>query len=208
MSEVVSIVSGGWSASQVDLNAVPGFVIGVNNSSLHMPRIDAGISMDRRWAEAYWPWFKTKNETQRLELYLRPNNVLNIIERPDWLHVYKCDHRSHVMSDEPGKLNGTNSGGVALNLAYQMRPKTLYLFGFDYRPGPKSEWHWFEHGVGKDVVGAYSIQAGRYGGWARQFDAAGPMFKSKGIDVVNVSDISVVRAFRKLSPRDFMKGVR
>lgn len=206
--DVVSIISGGPSASLIDLNQVPGFVIGVNNASLHIPRIDAAVSMDRRWAEAYWPWCNERNENGRLEVHLRPNAVLNIPDRPEWLRVYQCDHRMHIMSDEPGRLNGTNSGGIALNLAYQMRPKRLYLFGFDYRPGPKNEWHWFEHTGKTDTVGAFSIHANRYRGWAQQFSDAGPKFKARGIQVLNVSDISMVTAFPKISPRDFMKGAR
>lgn len=208
MSDIISIVSGGWSASQVDLSQVPGFVIGVNNAALHAPRLDAAISMDRRWAERYWPWLKERGDAGKLRVWLRPNNVLNIRERPDWLTVYRCEHKSHRMSDEPGKLNGTNSGGVALNLAYSLRPKKVYLFGFDYRPGPKREWHWFERTGKTNTVGAFSIQPGRYAGWAREFDHAGPMFKARGIEVLNVSSISLVRAFRKISPADFNKGAR
>jgi len=207
--EVVSIVSGGPSASLVDLASVPGFVIGVNNAALHLPRIDGAISMDRRWAEAHWPWFMERNGA--VKLWLRPNNVQNLRKRPewkpDWLTVFQNDHKSHRMSDEPGRLNGTNSGGVALNLAYSMQPKKLYLFGFDYRPGPKQEMHWFAQGeTGR--VGDYPIHNGRYANWAREFSDVGLQFRAKGIEVVNVSPISLVTAFRKISPSDYMKGIR
>lgn len=209
MVETVSIVSGGYSASQVDLASVPGFVIGVNNAALHMPRIDAAITMDRRWSEAHWPWFMEKNG--EVKLWLRPNNIANLKKlpewKPDWVTVFQCDHKQHRMSDEAGRLNGTNSGGVALNLAYSLQPKKLYLFGFDYRPGPKMEMHWFATGeTGR--VGDYPIHTGRYSGWARQFNDCAAQFKAKGIDVANVSDTSVVQAFRKVSPSAFMKGAR
>lgn len=200
---VVSVISGGWSASQVDLARAPGFVIGVNNAAIHAPRVDAAISMDRRWAEAYWPWAAERSAVGEFKLWLRPNNVLNITDRPDWLQIYRCNHRTHIMSDEAGVLNGTNSGGVALNLSYSMRPKTVYLFGFDYRPGPHGEPHWFENSGNTGVVGAFSIHNRRYAGWAKEFDAAGRKFIAAGIDVVNVSDTSIVRAFRRLSPSAF-----
>jgi hypothetical protein len=207
--DVVSIVSGGPSASLVDLASVPGFVIGVNNAALHLTRIDGAITMDRRWSEAHWPYFLEK--AGAIKLWLRPNNVMNLKKlpewKPDWVTVFQCDHKSHRMSDEPGKLNGTNSGGVALNLAYQMQPKKLYLFGFDYRPGPKQEMHWFARGeTGR--VGDYPIHTGRYGNWAREFNDVGLQFRAKGIDVVNVSSISLVTAFRKMSPAEYMKGAR
>jgi hypothetical protein len=207
--EVVSVVSGGPSASLVDLNSVPGFVIGVNNASLHMPRIDGAISMDRRWAEAHWQWFMDHNGS--VKLWLRPNNVMNLKNlpewKPEWVSVFQCDHKQHRMSDDPGQLNGTNSGGVALNLAYSMRPKKVYLFGFDYRPGPQRQMHWFANGeTGR--VGDYPIHENRYRNWAREFSDVALQFRAKNIEVVNVSSISLVTAFRKVSPADYMKGVR
>lgn len=210
MYDTVSIVSGGFSASQVDLTTVPGFVIGVNNSALHQPRIDAAITMDRRWSEAHWPFFVEK--AGAIKVWMRPNNVIRIKKvpgwtKPEWLTVYQCDHKSHLMSDIPGQLNGTNSGGVALNLAYSFKPKKLYLFGFDYCPGPRQEMHWFAQGeTGR--VGDYPIHTGRYAGWARQFSDVAPQFRQKGIDVVNVSASSIVTAFRKITPKEYAKGVR
>ncbi len=202
--EIISIVSGGPSASHIDLAKVPGFVIGVNNASLHAPRLDAAVSMDRRWAEAYWPWLKERNDIGRLLTYLRPNNVLNISERPDWLTVYKCDHKQFAMSNEPGRLDGTNSGGIALNLAYSMKPKTVFLFGFDYCRGRKGQWHWFEKHQATDAMGNAAIHERRYAGWAREFELPARQFQQAGIDVINVSDISAVKAFRAISPSTFM----
>lgn len=209
MYDTVSIVSGGYSASQVDLTSAPGFVIGVNNAALHLERIDAAITMDRRWSEAHWPFFVEK--AGAIKVWMRPNNVMRLKRlpewKPDWVTVYQCDNKSHLMSDVPGQLNGTNSGGVALNLAYSLRPKTLYLFGFDYCPGPRREMHWFARGeTGR--VGDYPIHTGRYAGWARQFNDVAPQFRQRGIDVVNVSASSIVTAFRKITPKEYAKGVR
>ncbi len=204
---MVSIVSGGPSAALVDIAKVPGHVIGVNNAALHMTRIDSAISMDRRWAEAHFPWFKERAGAVRL--WLRPNNISNLRKlpewQPDWLHVYQCDHKSWRMSDEPGRLNGTNSGGVALNLAYSFKPRKVYLFGFDYT-APNGSHHWFAKGeTGR--VGDYPIHPNRYRNWALEFDAVAPQFSQRGIEVVNVSSISLVRAFRKIAPADYMKGI-
>lgn len=206
--EVVSIVSGGPSAALVDLSKVPGLVIGVNNAALHMQRIDAAVTMDRRWSEAHWPYFQERDGA--IKLWLRPNNISNLRKLPEWprpwVTVYQCDHRSHLMSDEPGRLNGTNSGGVALNLAYSFRPRKVYLFGFDYTASPKGAHHWFANGeTGR--VGDYPIHPNRYRNWALEFDHVAPQFSVKGIEVVNVSSISLVRAFRKVAPADYMKGI-
>jgi hypothetical protein len=48
-----------------------------------------------------------------------------------------------VFTDQVGVLNGTNSGLCGFNLAYQMRPKQILLFGFDMKRGPNGEAHWF-----------------------------------------------------------------
>lgn len=166
--------------------------------------------MDRRWTEAHYDFFKERNGL--IKLYVRPNNVLRIKKqtgwtKPEWLTIYQCDHKAHLMSDVPGQLNGTNSGGVALNLAYSLRPKKLYLFGFDYCPGPKREMHWFAQGeTGR--VGDYPIHTGRYAGWAREFNDVAPQFRKQGIDVINVSASSIVMAFRKITPKEYNKGVR
>lgn len=203
---IVSIVSGGWSASQVDLTKIPGPVIGVNNATLHMPRVDMAITMDRRWAEAYWPWIRERGNAGSLKAFLRRNNVCNIAERPDWLTIYKNDHKSFVMSDETNTLNGTNSGGVALNLAYSLKPRQLLLFGFDYRRGPKGQFHWFEPSTNTGVVGAYAIHDNRYRNWAREFEYAGEQFRRAGIEVLNVSDTTVVTAFKRVSPKEYSKA--
>lgn len=206
-SEFLSVVSGGWSASQADLSRIPGPVIAVNSAALYAPKIDHAVTMDRRWAEAHWPALKAKNETGSVHTWFRRNNVCNIHERPDWLTIYQCDHKMPVMSAEPNTLNGTNSGGIALNLAYHLRPKRLLLFGFDYRPGPKGEPHWFEPTGETNIVGAYHIHRGRYANWAKQFSVAAEQFAAAGIDVINVSDTTVVTAFARISPKEYMRGV-
>lgn len=174
-----------------------------------MTRIDGAITMDRRWSEAHWPYFREKNGA--IKLWMRPNNVQNLRKlpewQPDWVTVYQCDYKSWRMSDEHNRLNGTNSGGVALNLAYSFKPRKVYLFGFDYCPSPKGAHHWFANGeTGR--VGDYPINPNRYRNWAFEFDAVAPQFSERGIEVVNVSSISFVRAFRKIAPADYMKGIQ
>src|SRR5262245_32748424 len=167
--------------------------------------------MDRRWAEAHWVWANKRARLGDFTLWLRPNNIANLKKmpdwQPDWERVLQCNHKHHWMSDESGRLDGTNSGGVALNLAYSMRPKRPSLFGFDYQPAQNGEAHWFAKGR-TGLVGDYPIHVPRYRGWGWQFNDVAHQFKSKGIDVANVSATTVVQAFRKIAPADFMKGVR
>jgi len=50
--------------------------------------------------------------------------------------LFKCDNETDVLSNVPGILNGRSSGHCALNLAYQMHPKRIFLFGYDYTGKP------------------------------------------------------------------------
>jgi hypothetical protein len=67
--------------------------------------------------------------------------------------------------------------------------------------------HWFANGeTGR--VGDYPIHENRYRNWAREFSDVALQFRAKNIEVVNVSAISLVTAFPKMSPADFIKGAR
>lgn len=202
---VISIIAGGWSAGQVDLNKIPGLIVGVNNAAFYAPRVDVLLSMDRKFANYRWPWMLERGDAGTLKVQLRRHAALNINGAWPWLERFHCDHKTALLSDEPGRLNGTNSGGCALNYAYKLRPKQIFLFGYDLRHGPKGENHWFAKNTENAEVGSAHIHGGRYAGWAREYNATAGQFRDAGIEVVNVSDISLVTAFRKISPREFVQ---
>jgi hypothetical protein len=54
MLETSRVVAGGWSVSQVDLSRIPGTIIAINDSAIHLPRFDIVVSMDRLWTEHRW----------------------------------------------------------------------------------------------------------------------------------------------------------
>jgi hypothetical protein len=140
MLETISVVAGGWSVSQIELARIPGTIIAINDSAIHLPRFDIVVSMDRLWTEYRWA------ELRRLQ---RPAHIRRAAmksmpgEKWPWLRLFDCDHTSPVFTDQVGVLNGTNSGLCGFNLAYQMRPRKILLFGFDMKRGPNGEAHWF-----------------------------------------------------------------
>lgn len=206
-SEVVSIVGGGWSASQVDLRTLPGLIVGVNNAAFYAPRVDVVVSMDRRWSEFRWPWIREQGEAGKLQAWLRRSACKNLPEEFPWLRKFENDHTRSEFSAEPDTLHGTNSGGCALALAYALKPRTVYLFGYDLRPGPKGQGHWYGKNEPRGVaeVGSAPIHTPRYASWAKEYHTPSLQFRVAGIDVVNVSDTSLITAFRKISPREFGK---
>lgn len=135
----VSVLAGGWSARGYDLQRLPGHVIGVNDAGI-LARCDTVVSMDRLWTENRWSQLKALIRPS----WIRAAALKNIPPQwPDWLNRFDCDHTSAVMSDAPAVLNGTNSGLCAVNLAYQLRPEVLRLYGMDLARGPNGERHWY-----------------------------------------------------------------
>lgn len=174
MNGPITIVAGGWSASQFDLSKLPGTIIGVNDAGLLLPHVDIIVSMDRLWAEYRFDRLRG----MRKPTWLRRKTLTNIdLEGCSWVTPFENDHASTVLSEEPGTLNGTHSGFCALNLAYQLRPVALYLVGFDMQRGPKGEAHWFKpYPWSPTSTGAARLQV-----WAQQFEGAAKQLKRAGI---------------------------
>lgn len=195
MLDTISVIGGGWSVSQLKREEIPGQRIGVNDAGVELPchRI---LSMDRLWTEHRWP-----KVLEQLDLgtvpHIRVSALKNIVDRPQGLGIFQCDHTSTTMSDESTILNGTNSGMCALNLAYVLRPQRVLLFGFDHKPGPNGERYWYDDYPWKGGTGSK-----RYAEWAKQYARAHEQFKAKGIEVLNVSTWTAVEAFPVIHPRE------
>lgn len=191
----LSVIGGGWSAGQVDLARAPGPVIAVNDAALHAPRVDFVVSMDRLWIENRRDWLVQ----QAKPTWLRRGAAKSLAE--DWpgLVRFDCDHTATEFAADPETLNGTNSGFCALNLAWGMRPRRLYLFGFDMGRSPGGQAYFFPAYPWAKPQG--NTSSGRYSEWAAQLAAAARQFKAAGIDVLNVSASKAVTAFPRIAPR-------
>lgn len=175
--EKISILAGGWSASHHNVKDLPGFVLGVNDAIVY-GRCDAGVSMDRLWFENRWSFllkyplpFWTRMATIK-QKYMLPI--------PPWMTICDCDYKTAKMSDDCGVLNGTNSGLFAVNVAYQLRPSELFIFGMDGTLGPRGETHWY---------GDYSFKTGKgtspgtYSKWQCDLSLALKQCQNAGIEI-------------------------
>ncbi|HVJ44721.1 MAG TPA: hypothetical protein VM639_24705 [Dongiaceae bacterium] len=194
MPDVITVLAGGWSAGLLDLARLPGFVIGVNDSAIHA-RCDHVVSMDRLWTEHRAAHLAFCN----VPAHIRGAALKNVKPWPA-LQRFDCDHRSAVFSDDPGILNGTNSGLCAFNLAYQMRPKQIFLVGFDMQRGPNGEGHWFQD---YSWAPGGATKQGKYNAWAMEFHCAGGKCSAAGIEVLNIGERSLIDAFPKINSKDF-----
>lgn len=200
----ITIVGGGWSVGDIDFSKLVGHVIGVNESGLLLPRVDRIVSMDRKWTEHSWE----KIKRLAVPTSLRRSAVQNISgEELDacrlWLDIFECDNETNRFSDTPIRLNGTNSGACAMNLAYQLRPRRLFLLGFDMKRSAKGEAYWYPPYPWAAQKGGTSN--GKYVAWSRQFEEAARSFKSVGTDVFNVSPQSAIGAFKKITPAQYAR---
>lgn len=201
MHEVISVIGGGWSMTEVDHMKIPGEKIAVNDALIHLRcRIDYVLSMDRLWTENRWPHL----ELLHRPTFVRPGCLKNIPKPvPYWLNVFGCDINSTYFNDDTHILNGRNSGACAINLAFVLNPRKIYLFGFDMCRSPEGNAYWYppypwaaQHGD----KGATSVK--RYQEWVSDFAHYAQQFKQAGIEVVNVSKHSKILAFPQVSPEE------
>lgn len=186
MPDVVTVLGSGWSASLLDLAKLPGHVIGINDALLHAPRLDEVVTMDRRWLESRWSVAQRK----QLPLYARWAALKSVTDLPSWCHGFICEHTTAKFAERTGFLNGTNSGGCGFNRAYQLRPRRIYLVGFDMRPGPRGESHWHP---------AYPWHSKVKATWAAQFADNAEQCRRRGIEVRLVGEWSVIGCFARVS---------
>lgn len=200
---VISVIGGGWSFGEVEQHKVPGHVIACNESGLKARcQVHNIVSMDRLWTEHRW------QDLQALAIpsWLRRSALQNLDWfAEDWVHCFDCDHESVEFSCEPTRLNGTNTGTCAINLAfiYQLQDRgtrELYLFGFDMCRGPNGNPYWYEPYPWTASNGGTSN--GKYATWAHEFNKIALTLAGERIKVFNVSPHSKITCFPKISPRE------
>lgn len=187
--DTVCVIGGGWSAGLVDLAALPGILIGVNDSAIHA-RCDIAVSMDRLWSEHR---FDDLRRMRRLA-WLRRSAVQNLDRRWPWLRIFENDHKSVELSDDPQTLNGTNSGTCAVNLAFILRPRRIVLVGFDMNLSPAGAAHWYPPYPWSKTAG--STTRGKYQEWAGEFDRIAEQCRGL-VEIVNASATSAIKSFPK-----------
>lgn len=185
--EMINIIAGGNSVKDMNVKEIckRAFTIGVNDSAVLAP-VDIGVSMDRKWSEYREPEIKGKPFLLRKAPSKWPE-----------MFCFSCDHESDIFSEIPGKLNGRNSGYCALNYAYQLRPKKIYLFGFDFTGKPY--WYpaypWCKYPTERSRL---LLE------WPAAFAQAEKQLTAAGIEVIIVGE-SDVKQFEKITYEEYLK---
>ncbi len=186
--KIVNIIAGGNSVKDMDVKAIcaKAFTIGVNDAAVHAP-IDIGISMDRRWAEYRHEQIKGK------PFWLHKS-------KEEWPELWKFKYKTiDDFSELPHELNGKNSGYCALNLAYHMKPKKVFLFGFDFTGKP----YWYP---AYPWVKYPTVRSRMDSDWLKGFDIAKKYMDKVEIEVIIVGE-SVLSQFKKISYEEYLKCI-
>lgn len=196
----VIVICGGWSVTQYDVSDLRsrGYVIGVNESAVRF-QCDEGLTMDRLWAEHRFAQFLL---TRKGDLWLRRSAAKNLLPHPR-LRIFDCDHESCKMEHVPEILNGTNSGMVALNRAYQLKPIACYVFGLDMQKGPNGQPYHHPPYEWAKPEGATS--PGKYKEWQPQFKAVMNAFKKRGVMLAQVNNRSAITTIPSISYEQFLE---
>ena len=202
------VVAGGWSVGQTDYRLDDlmsyGHVIGVNDSSIHMP-VHEALSMDRLWFENRW---RVLRDMRVGRVWIREKcdcNVPRKDERDNWV-TFK--HFSKPLpSDTPGELHGGNSGTCAINLAFQrmLAGDNLFLLGFDMQKGPKGEPYWYPPYPWASPEGA--TKQGNFNNWTKDLRAFANFGVSRGFNIYNVTTRSQIEYWPKITFNQMMEMI-
>ena len=101
------------------------------------------------------------------------------------------DGQHRMLFGEPGVIgDGGNSGFQAINLAAQMGASQIVLVGFDMRIDAGLHWH------GRHLHGLNNPREANVLRWRRRLDDAAGSLAERGIDVVNASQVSMLKGYR------------
>lgn len=199
----IIILGGGWSVKDqnVDVQNLRkhGFVIGINDGGIIAP-CDVVVSMDREWLEHRW---------DRLIELNRPTWVresawrVNMRTKPQWpgLYFFQNDHESEELSAMPDNLDGFNSLFCGLNMAYQLKPAELFIFGLDHKLSPLGDPYWYPPYPWTGPAGG--TKQGTFKRWSARYDRAAEQLGQAGITTFNVNLQSAVESFSKINYKGF-----
>lgn len=204
MGSDVILLASGPSVQSYNLRDLDqrGNLIALNGAALYV-KPAAALTMDRLVAEFCCPLWKIQGVPS---VWIRRGTTQNF--DPTTLGGYMQfehdgDDPTH-MTPFHGRLNGSNSGTCALNLAYQIKPKRVFLLGYDMQRGDLPHnlpyWHppyaWNTGGAAKNR---------KLAEWAREFEEIAKQFSKAGIEVLNVNHRSLIESFHRISYKDFLR---
>lgn len=193
--ETVVVMASGPSLCAEDVDYVRGKarVLVINTTFRAAPWADALYSNDHDWYAMHLPQIR---ETFRGQLWCG---------HPTWraegVRSIPFDRAAPGLRTHPNVIAwGMNSGGAALNLAYQFVGDAgrIVMLGYDQGwTGGQPRWH------GRHPAGLQNQKPG-FHRWARWFEQAAEDFRGLGVEVVNCSRATTLTCFERRPLRDVL----
>jgi len=196
--KTIIIIAGGPSVRHYDVQQLKGlgYILAVNDSFIHAP-YDAIVSMDGRWM---FNRYKAMREAEA-KLFASHKHFAKWCSA-GWVwpgvDLFKVDPDGKGLSNSFDLVHANNSGFMALNLAYLLKPENIFLYGFDLNydasAGEKTE-HWY----GSYPWRGIEKKPGLYQMWIPNHKIAATQLTQAGIKVFNVSETSKLDCYPKMS---------
>lgn len=176
------IVASGPSAKAADLSAVKGQarIIAVNESWRLCPSADVLYGCDAKW----WRLAEGAPDFAGLKISIGATPFADVRQ------VATTGRHAFMFKGERVGSGG-NSGFQAVNLAILFGSRRIVLVGFDYTVESGVHWH------GRHPAGLNNPSERQMGRWRDRLDATAPALAAKGVEIINASSVSTLRAFPK-----------
>lgn len=192
MGETAYIVGGGPSVKDIEPEVLKGRrVIAVNNAYRLFPFADICFFRDYNWYNEDG----ADGELHQDALERFSGRVVTTDARfkhAKGVHYLEHDKatKRRGLSANPAKLVwGTNSGHEAINLAYHMGVNLIVLIGFDMTREHGDNWHDDHKRTVEERTYKSKFRPG--------IESVAEILKTAGVDVFNVSPISVLECFER-----------
>jgi hypothetical protein len=190
--ETIAIVASGPTAKTagVELLQAKCKIIAINESWQLCPWADALYGCDGNWWKLHWGVEKFKG----LKLSVDHDACMLFKDIKEvTLPDTDCNE---ILTDVPGHIgSGGNSGFQSLNLAVQFGGKRILLIGYDMRIDLGEHWHKARH----PMPLSNPHPNDNLPRWRRALDGAAERLGQLGVEVINCSPVSLLKAYPKMS---------
>jgi hypothetical protein len=196
--EIIACIASGPSAKKAGVELLQGKakVIAINESWQLCPWADALYGADGQW----WRWRGGVPAFKGLKLSQDPVacGEYKDIKRVT-LASAQCDE---ILLGTPGLIGaGRNSGFQTVNLAAQFGARRILLVGYDMRVDLGEHWHARHYPPLSNPHPNDNLPR-----WRKVLDAAHGSLTQAGIEVINCSAVSLLKAYPKMTIEEALNG--
>lgn len=188
--ETIAVVASGPSAKKAGVEQLQGRakVIAINESYQLCLWADMLYGCDPAW----WRWRNGVEKFRGLKLCADADACRQFGLKKITIANVKSDA---ILFDQAGHIGaGGNSGFQGVNLAVQFGGCRILLIGFDMRIDLGEHWHERHYPPLSNPHPNDNLPR-----WRRALDGAAPFFKQIGIEVINCSSVSALKAYPKMT---------